>query len=291
MKTVIKKILLPTDFSKNAQHAHAFAVELSKKTDAEIMLFHAFESTIALSDQMAVEKDSDKTIIARDMRKVAQDNLVSLVGTSNKETGIHHTMLTYEGNVHDEILKVINNEKIDLVIMGTKGKTSDEGVFLGSITKGLLTEASCPILAIPHQADLKDIFRKIVFATDLKEDDTLAINYLNGLAQLLDAEVVVLHIVEKSKRDDQEVSDLQETISNYSKESSVQYKGLKSNDIASGINEFIKEQNADILAMTTHRLNFLEEIFHESLSKKMMLHSQIPFLSFNRKKNCTIFIG
>ena len=82
--------------------------------------------------------------------------------------------------------------------MGTKGESADRGLFMGSITKAIIQHSPCPVLAIPEEASFRPV-HKIVYATDLRQDETKVINYLVDFAKMYDATLVILHVDHEKK--------------------------------------------------------------------------------------------
>ena len=226
--------------------------------------------------------------IAEEMRRAALDKLKKIID-NNGLSDFKQRCIVRNGGIEEQILNVIEDNAIHLVIMGTKGTTAERGLFMGSITKGIAQHASCPVLAIPEKSNFGEI-SKIVYATDLQSDETSIVSYIIKLASLYDASLIVMHVDHDKSRREWSIGALKNIVdkSGYPK---ITYKEMVLNDVSKGINDFVLEQKASMLAMTTHTTSLFDKIFHDSLTQKLLLHTNIPLLAFNKKKYDTIFLG
>ncbi len=284
----IQNILFPTDFSNNAQNALPYAVDLVKKKQGKLSLLNVYDIPLmAPADAFGMSEDTMANV-SQDMRATAQDKLKQIIEDNNL-TDLRHRCFVREGVVEDEILQVIQKNDIHLVVMGTKGEASEQGLFMGSITKGVMQHAGCPVLAIPESAEYRQI-STIVFATDLQHDESHMVNYMVGFARHYDAEIIVLHIDHDNNYKEWSIELLKNIIdkTDYPK---ITFKELVNKDTGEGINDYIAAQNPDLLSITTYTTTLFDKIFHKSLTKQMLLQSKIPLLIFNRKKYDTVFLG
>ena len=195
---------------------------------------------------------------------------------------LKHKFHVQEGKALSLITDSVKKDKIDMVVMGTKGKTGARGIFMGSITKKVIQNATCPVLAIPEGAQQKDI-KNIVYTTDLKHDETAIINYLIEFAKLYDAVITVLHIDNKEETNAWSI-DLLKSITYTSEYPFIFYKEMIEGSVIEGIDKYIEREQPDMLAMGTHTASLFDKIFHKSITKQMLLHTHIPLLAFNLKK-------
>lgn len=284
----IKNILFPTDFSENSINALPFAIDLLKKTNGELSLLNVPDVKLltpvyAYSGQETTIAGVNKNIHKKSLHKL------KIIVQENELTKYAHRYFVRNGTVQNEIHQLINEQNIDLVVMGTKGATAERGLFVGSITYHIIQNSNCPVIAIPEDAKFEDI-HKIVYATDLRLDETKAIRFLVRLARLYNATLVILHIDTKDKNREESIERLKNIVdkSTYPK---IAYKQFLELDILEGIENYLQNQKSDVLAMTTNTTTLLDKIIHKSLSKQMLLHTHIPLLVFNRKKQDVIFIG
>lgn len=284
----IKHILYPTDFSDNAKNALPYLVDLVKKTGSKLTLLHV--ASLPVVPPVGAYTTIDQTVIntAEGEHQHAKIRLQNIL-IENGLTDQANECVVKVGNVTDEILDTLKDESIDLIVMGTKGESAEKGLFMGSIAKAVIQDSSCPVMAIPDAADFSEI-KHIVYATDLQHDESTKVGHLVRIAKLFGARLTVLHIDH-----DEEVKewsqDLLMDIINEANYENIRFEELVGADPAQAINDFVNIHQADILAMTTHTTTLFDKLFHRSLTKEMLLHTEIPLIGFNLKKYSTVFLA
>ncbi|MBZ0160899.1 universal stress protein [Candidatus Methylomirabilis sp.] len=136
----ISRILFPTDFSHDAEHAFQYALILARKFEAELYILH-----VIYFPPQTPEYDIGQVIDS--LVKNAQDSLKKLVESVNDPNLVLHLDVQV-GVEHAEITKCAEKEKIDLIVMGTRGRTGLAHVFLGSVAERVVRHASCPVLTV-----------------------------------------------------------------------------------------------------------------------------------------------
>ncbi|AEG17452.1 MAG: universal stress protein [Methanobacterium paludis] len=146
-----KKILLPTDGSKYANSAAKHAIWIGNSSDAEIIALNVIEtsSLVGLPAEDLIVRIKE---MLKEEGKIALDHIADMVNEC-KESGeckedIKLTLKTKEGSPADVILKTIQEDDIDLVIMGTSGKHGLDRFLLGSVTEKVVRSAKCSVLAV-----------------------------------------------------------------------------------------------------------------------------------------------
>lgn len=272
---IIKKILFTTDFSANAANALNFAVKIAKKTGAQLSILYAFHPHLTQENvppyiyEDVVKKDEIECL--RKLEKLKR----------SIATEINAITIFRQGFAEDVIKEVADENKIDLIVMGTKGASGVSGVIFGSITSSVLSDSTCPVLAIQPDAKYSS-FKHIAFTTELNNEDLPIIKQLSQFAKLFDAELSVLHI-NKLDFDSLEVqlNEFESKLKNMSAGDKVNFRFVKYDNVMDGIDFFIKENNVDLLSMITHKRNLFERIYHGSLTKKISHKAFIPLLSFS----------
>jgi nucleotide-binding universal stress UspA family protein len=150
-----KKILLPTDGSKNAEKAGKHALWLANVSGAEIVVLNIFElyyPRVAVLPLSMTPGDNEKLFEPlMEEGKALTDDFIARLENSRKESNYKNIKLTgmvKEGRPHQEILKTIKDEKIDLVVMGASGRHGLDRITLGSVTERVVRTAESPVLVI-----------------------------------------------------------------------------------------------------------------------------------------------
>ena len=139
------KILLPTDGSKHADKAAEHAIWIARKSGAEIIALTVMETSSLVSlpaDDLIVRlKEMLEEEASRSLEAVKK--LVEKSGA-----GVKITLRTDEGSPADAILRTIEKEEVDLVVMGTSGKHGLDRFLLGSVAEKVVRSAGCPVLVV-----------------------------------------------------------------------------------------------------------------------------------------------
>ncbi|MBR9997658.1 MAG: universal stress protein, partial [Cyclobacteriaceae bacterium] len=157
----MKKILVPTDFSEQANFALDFAYQIARKSDAEIYLLNVIDYpglSTAWSGGMNVIGGAeppfdnlDESFITNLIDK-SKEEMKTMVNKLNKDDVTIHEIVEI-GNPYFVITEKIENEKINLVIMGTKGVSGLEEVLIGSNTEKVVRHSKCPVITIKLKRD------------------------------------------------------------------------------------------------------------------------------------------
>ncbi|MGZ4857006.1 MAG: universal stress protein [Methanobacteriaceae archaeon] len=145
------KILLPTDGSKYAEKAAEHAIWIASKSGAEIIVLNVIETSslvgLPAEDLIVRIREMLKEEGRRSLERISE-----LVSESEKEQqmkkDIKITLKTEEGSPADSIIKTVEKENVDLVVMGTSGKHGLDRFLLGSVTEKVVRSAPCSVLAV-----------------------------------------------------------------------------------------------------------------------------------------------
>ncbi|EKQ55763.1 MAG: universal stress protein UspA-like protein [Methanobacterium sp. Maddingley MBC34] len=145
-----QKILLPTDGSKFAEKAAEHAIWIASKSGAEIIVLNVIETSslvgLPAEDLIVRIKEMLKEEGRRSLERISE--MVTEEEKELKIEDIQITLKTEEGSPADAILKTVEKEDVDLVVMGTSGKHGLDRFLLGSVTEKVVRSAKCPVLAV-----------------------------------------------------------------------------------------------------------------------------------------------
>ena len=139
------KILLPTDGSKHANKAAEHAIWIARKSGAEIIALTVMET----SSLVGLSAD-DLIVRLKEMLEEEASRSLEAVKKLVEESGagVKITLRTDEGSPADAILRTIEKEEVDLVVMGTSGKHGLDRFLLGSVAEKVVRSAGCPVLVV-----------------------------------------------------------------------------------------------------------------------------------------------
>lgn len=268
----MNKIICPVDFSNTSLNAIEFAVEIGKKFHSHITLFHVF-----------TEKDFNKIVgkemvgkSFKELLAMATNKLERLAKEINEETQGQVTCKAKLelGELLDKLKDEVKETKPDLLVMGTTGVSRANDVFFGSNTEDVIEELRLPILCIPQEASYSD-FKKIVYASDFMKEDKIAIQEVISFATVFNARISVLHI--NLSDSDKEYNRFVEELKSFIQYNKIGFVNKRFDDeIGLGIQEYMYEENGDLLVVFRRQRSFVESIFHKSLTKVLSYSTDKP---------------
>ncbi len=193
----MKKILMPTDFSQNANQALRYASVFADKFDSKLTLFHVIalfqddpnnprrhfpdlQALYTIMDQNAIA-DMDQFDLHFDKLRV---NKVTVRGISPAE----------------EIVNYADTNEADLIVMGTHGRSALGHFLIGSVAEKVVRHAKCPVLTISHQE--KEMYelpaiKSILVPIDFSDHSKQALKYATNLARVFGASLEFLHVIDQ----------------------------------------------------------------------------------------------
>jgi len=143
-----KKVLFCTDFSENADYAFEFAYGIAKRDEGLLYILHVipYNPHQAFAENYINKEDLEKIqkSIEEDLDNKYREHYVKKIG--NK---IKFEIVTKSGREDNEILKFAKEENIDIIVMGTHGRTGIEHVFFGSVAEKVIRHSPFPVFLIP----------------------------------------------------------------------------------------------------------------------------------------------
>ena len=274
----MRKILIPTDFSENALNAIKYATELFKHGPTEIYLLHAFaEEVYDDKARLADAVFDDLKERSTESSKISLEKLKQEVidFSPNPKHNIH--LLSEFGQLVDAVNDWVEKENIDVVVMGTKGKTADKNLTFGSNTLQVIKYVKCPVLAIP--SNYTDVHPKnILFSTDLQLPyKSRELKLLANISKFFAAQIHFLY-VSKFPALSLRQQDNKAFLETFFEENRTVFHQESGKEITRAINTFIIENPIDMLVMINTRHSYLENILYQSTIEKIGLHIDIPFL-------------
>lgn len=274
----MKNILIPTDFSKNALCALQYAQELHKSEPACFFLLHTYAEEVHKEYRTATSKKIEK--VKTKKKEQSEEKLTQLLHTVTEHlpNPLHHfeTIARLDSLV-DGVNDFVDEKNIDLVVMSTKGETSDHKTTFGSYTLEVFKYVTCPVLVIPEDCGYK-LPKTILFPTDYRIPyNQRELNLLGDLAAHFKAELHCLYFTEfdklSQKQEDNKLL-LREALSQIS----LFFETKPSKNKAQAIMEYIQENNVDLLTMINPRYSFFDDLLQRSTVDTLGLKVKIPFL-------------
>jgi len=143
-----KKVLFCTDFSENSDYAFEFAYGIAKRDEGLLYILHVLPDNPhqAFAENYITKEDLEKIrkSIGEDLDNKYREHYVEKI-----ENEIKFEIVTKSGRGEKEILKFAKKENVDIIVMGTHGKTGIEHVFFGSVAEKVIRNSTLPVFIIP----------------------------------------------------------------------------------------------------------------------------------------------
>ncbi len=274
----MKRILLPTDFSKNAYNAIRYALELFKNDSCEFYILHTYSPPMVSAGSMM---DSYSALAMLDVAKdIAQKGLDGLEDRISKDFPNNNHKFTFVASFNmliGEMKNIVKEEGIDLIIMGTQGATGAKEIFLGTQTMFAIKKMKCPVLAVPANFEY-EAPKEILFPTDYKLDKTN--KYLTMLREFCDHNISRLHILNAyygtplSKAQ----IEIKAFLDAYFIDNAHLFHIAEKTDVLGAVAEFQKKSKINLIVMIHNKHNFFENMLFKSVINQVVYHTNVPFL-------------
>ncbi|MDD2984290.1 MAG: universal stress protein [Crocinitomicaceae bacterium] len=264
----MKTILIPTDFSTASDSALAYASELALVSNATLIVFHVYHFPIVNTynaEILALPLDDVRESCELNLQAV-KDQLLSTYPGLKLET------VCKLGFAKDEIDAILTERKVDLLIMGMKEADFLTEKILGSTTTSLLENKHCPVLIVRENSVFKSI-QKIALAYDeAMEMNPLVESRLKMLVDIFKPHIYFLRVVPVDGH--VSIPDTIESINYHAALVSTAYSFhlVKNDDVTEGINQFVLENQVDLVVMMPREHTFFQRLFHEPKTRNMAFH-------------------
>lgn len=283
----MKKILVPTDFSKAAQLATEVARDIAKKAGSEMILLHVIEGASGGSFNVEGEAkyggDIEDKLFTMALIKKARKQMENLLSNS-MFNGVKVKGELKIGTPFHGMRTIITEKKVDLVVMGTAGQTKVTEMIIGTNTEKVVRHAKCPVLTVQRKPATTD-FKNIVYATAMSKDEEVFAAIVKRAQNLYDATVHLVRI--NTPGNFQRDAVVQKYMQDFAKKLMLKNYTINIfNDLSEeeGVIYFADSINADLIAMATHGRTGFAHVLAGSIAEEVVSHSKRPVLTFVVKK-------
>jgi nucleotide-binding universal stress UspA family protein len=285
----MKKILVPTDFSKPAMIATEVAADIARKAGTELTLLHVIEEDVGNSINVEGQVNSDsgweEKIYTMKLIEKAKKQMAKL-SEDPKLEGVRLRQELRVGSPYHGMNKIITEKKVDLVVMGTSGRTELEEMIIGSNTEKVVRTANCPVLTVHDRPKSKE-FKDIVYATSMDKEEEVFSRIVRNTQKLYDSTIHLVRI--NTPGNFQRDYVVKRYMLDFAKKLQLKNYTLNVyNDVSEeeGIIYFADSIDADLIAMSTHGRTGFAHVLAGSIAEDVVSHSKRPVLTFvtkNRK--------
>lgn len=274
----MRHILLTTDFSKNAQHAINYALNLFTYSECKFYILHVVKSSSFISDDLIQMKPKES--IYTELIANSKQKLETLIHTlKNTHNNLLHTfepIVDYD-NLVASVNQTVALYNIELIVMGTKGVSNFSEAIFGSNTLRVFQRCQVSVLAIPDNCPIKPI-KNVLFTTKYqsvyKPSD---LSILINLAEHYNFKLDVLHISETEAINNKQ-QQIQQDLNTYFKNLNHEFVHETENDYLETVLKYIKNNDIELFSMMRKQHTFFEHLFINYKTKQIAYHIEVPFL-------------
>jgi nucleotide-binding universal stress UspA family protein len=270
----MKTLIVPTDFSPVSLNAVNYAAEMAMSIDASLILLNVYQIPVTFTEVPVVN------ISIEELKRISEERIEELKKglehvTSGKLKIYGESRL---GEVTDEIESFSKKINPFAIIMGTKGATGIERLFLGSNTLTAIRHITFPVIVVPPGAVFSGI-KKLGFACDLNEVvETTPSDQIHAVCNIFNAKLFVLNVDYNNrhfKPDTPEESILLHTML---EDLNPVYQYIEDPDVAEGINRFAETQGINMIITIPKKHKLLSGLFQKSHTRDLVFHAHIPIM-------------
>jgi nucleotide-binding universal stress UspA family protein len=195
----INAILVPVDFSDPSKEALKYGMSLAVELNATLIVTHVVQYSVPAAYAFPIETHQ----IQRNQVGQIEQQLKDLIPVDFRQS-LNCRFIAKAGVIEDELLGIIEEEPVDLVVMGTHGRRRFERWILGSATEHILRKVHVPILTVSHLDEGYEIgelrpvpLHKLLYATDIAANSSDTMRLALDLASEFSAELIVLHVMQE----------------------------------------------------------------------------------------------
>ncbi len=268
----MKKIIIATDYSAEAENAADYAGAMAAERGNELILFNFSEISIHLLNARVSSNTIDEIL------ELYQTNLNKAAQALSKKYNVKVTPYLASGNFYESLVACINQYEAAAVIMGMANKSVEQDL-LGNTTTSTIHKLQFPLLAIPISTKYHGI-HKILFACDMEKGvEDKVLENVHETAAAFGATVEVFYVKNKIEElqgaEEAEHAVIDKTFAgiNY------YYKNIESHKIIEAIQDEVQETKADLLIMAPYKYGFWDSMVHRSKTRMMASGNNVPLLS------------
>ncbi|MBU3660778.1 MAG: hypothetical protein FGM14_12950 [Flavobacteriales bacterium] len=269
------KVLIPTDFSVQADFAYIMVEKMSQKLDMEIHFLHVmnFPDTVSVDSEGSIATcgDIDATYV-----KVQHDIALKKFRHLKEQNGKHiHTHITF-GNLNLSITEFAEKKHFDLIVMGTKGAHGFFEKLTGSETQIVVRKSKVPVLSL--MCDRSDLHLKNVLLVHQFEDNHHQdLKLMKLILQVFEPELHLLQISKTGNDTEKIHGNMQAFAASHGLEKYHMHV-IKDSDVENGVIHFNQMHDMDLVCIGTHGKG---GFFHSSATEKLINHMFKPIISFH----------
>lgn len=274
----MKRILVPTDFSEQAENALKLAAQFASKDQLEIVLVHLLELPMQTIDPVIGSRTAEMPE-ALFFMKLAKKRFNETVTQSYLENITVHQKVQFN-TPFNGIIETCEEYDCDLIIMGSQGASGVKEMLVGSNTEKVVRNSKVPVLVIKNEHPNFSV-SNFAFAIDFDAKNKVTLKKAINFSNFLGAKLHLVHISTSNKFISSDEAD------SYMKEyiegtdfTDYTLNIYNDSSVEKGILHFAKKINAELVGIATHGRKGLAHFFNGSISEDLVNHAKMPVITF-----------
>ncbi len=273
------KILIPTDFSVQAEFAYLMVKKLEEKINIDIHFLHVINvpDTVSMDNNGNIQTCGEIDVeYVQKQKEIAERNLANLQTQYGNNISTHLIL----GKITDAILDFSEANQFDLIVMGTKGAWGMKEKFSGSETQMIARKSKVPLLSL--MCDRSDLqIENILFVHNFSNPIKGDLSLLQKFIKAFDTKFHLLQITsEKTETGKASIETNMKTFAAVNNITNYECHVLNDINVENGVIHFNQMNNIDIIFIGTHSK---AGMFHHSTTEKLINHLFKPIISFHLK--------
>jgi len=278
----MKTILFATNCSQKQARALDYAHRISEILKASLHVLHVYDLSPIVTSNIRSREVLKQNYAAEQyevLQKYVEMNLNA--HSSNLNLSLHVERCD---SISDGIQNVAQRIGSDIVLVGQDHPKSMRGLLRKDIANALIEDLQCPLLVLPNECKFRGL-STLLYASDFEESDIHALVSLVEFAEPFGAKIEIIHIPRKAELNvERNMKWFKQMVKQHISYPEIIFSGRSSEDVQTGIHEYIDEDSPEILIMMERQRTYLlERLFHRDMVKTMKNEISIPLLIFNKK--------
>lgn len=265
---MINNVLIPTDFSENSWNAIQYAISFFKNRKCIFYLLHV--------EEVRGLQQSQSNFIPKSRNRL--QDLIHKIEATSENKNHKFFALTATGTIVDAIRTEVENKNIDIIVMGTKGRSGIKKIAVGSNTTDVISKVKCNTLVIPEEARFSDI-KNLALPTDYNIFYGASIlETISEIMEMFNAQIHIIHLAKKNELIVGDQTQNKELLQDYFMDDNHRFMSLTNRNLDKAIQECVDKHDIKLIAMVAKNIHFFQQLFYSSETSNTRYQKEIPFL-------------
>jgi len=277
----MNNFLVPIDFSETSRNAARYAAHISTLVpDAHVILYNVFDSLEYGSDSSPLATDAEEDAGRKAIMELALESVRTEISPI---TSARISLVAEESHRFlDTLEKYVDNNNIQLIVMGITGATRLGQIFMGSNTLNLIKRGTVPVIIVPPHAHSESA-KNVMLLTDFKDiDNTIPVQTVKSVLDMFKPRLHIVnvdheHYVQVTEEYKAERTKLESLLKDYSPE----FYFIRLFDFMDAINQFVADNKIDLILTFPRKHSFLSNVFKTTNTTQLAYHSHVPIVAIH----------